>query len=330
MDLVTGGAGFVGSFLAKRLLESGRDVRVFDIEAGNYVPKEAEFHQGDMRDLEKVRAAVKGIDVVYHLAFVQVLSRKPESEKWQINFGGTENFLRASAEEGVGRFVHTSTAEVYSPSPPCPVTEEAPTDNPMGWYGRHKKACEELCWRYYHQYDLPLTMLRLPTICGRGYYARIDILRVFDWILAGRPMLWIGGRQYLGDFVWVEDCMQGYLLCGTKEGAPGEVFNISCSKPNTTLEIVQALMEAAGNRKGIHLVPQRILWPAARLCCRLHVLDMPEENLEYLMTDYTFSLDKAKRILGYDPKMTSAEATVELMKGYMEDREGAKRKALTY
>jgi hypothetical protein len=58
--------------------------------------------------------------------------------------------------------------------------EEAPTDKPFGWYGRHKKACEELCWRYHWQHGLPLTMARLPTICGRGYYVRIDLLRAFD------------------------------------------------------------------------------------------------------------------------------------------------------
>lgn len=330
MDLVTGGAGFVGSYLARTLLEMGRDVRVFDLDKSEYLPEGVEFVKGDMRDADLVRKAVKGIDVVYHLAFVQVFSRKPEAEKWEINHGGTENFFRAAVDEGVGRFVHTSTIEVYSPFPPFPVTEEGRTDRPMGWYGRHKKACEELGWRYYWEHGLPITMVRLPTICGKGYYARIDMLRGFDLILANLPMFWIGGRQYKGDFVWIEDCVQGFILCGTKEGALGEVFNISCREPSTSLEIIRAVMEAAGNTRRIHFVPPWIAWPAARLACNLKIMDMPAEQLQYLMCDYSFSVEKARRILGYDPKMNAAEAAAELMRGYMEDRAQLKKKARTY
>ncbi len=186
MDLVTGGAGFVGSHLARRLMEKGRDVRVFDIEKSPYLPEGVDFVQGDMRDYQAVRKAAKGAEVVYHLAFVQSLSKRPESEKWQVNFGGTENFLRAAVENEVKRFVFTSTIEVYSPFPPFRAPETAPSDRPFGWYGRHKKACEELCWHYHYQYNLPVAMMRMPTICGRGYYARIDLVRAFDWILAGR------------------------------------------------------------------------------------------------------------------------------------------------
>jgi len=330
MDLVTGGAGFVGSYLARSLLELGKDVRIFDLEKTDYVPDGAEFFKGDMRDYELVREAVRGIDVVYHLAFVQVFSRKSEEEKWAINYGGTENFLKASLSEGVGRFVHTSTIEIYSPFPPYPVTEDAPTDKPFGWYGRHKKACEELCWTYYHEHGLPVTMVRLPTICGRGYYARIDLLRGFDWILRNGPMLWFGGKPIMGDFVWVDDCVQAFILCGSTKEAVGEVFNISCSEPSSSLEIIQAIMDAAGNTRKIHLVPPWIAWPIVKLGARLRILDMPAEQLQYLMCDNSYCIEKARRILGYEPKMNAAQASSELMKGYVEDRERVKKKARTY
>lgn len=330
MDVITGGAGFVGSFLARRLLESGREVRIFDIESTEYIPEGAEFIQADMRDYDSVRKAVKGADVVYHIAFVQVFSRRPEAEKWTINYGGTENFLKASLDEGIRRFVHTSTIEVYNAFPPFPVTEEWRTDEPFGWYGRHKKACEELCWRYHWKEGLPLTMCRIPTICGRGYYARIDLLRGFDWIIANRPMFWIGGRQYKGDFVWVEDCVDAYLLMAEEEEAVGEIFNISCSAPSTSLDIIQAIMDAAGNTRKIRLVPGWIAWPVARLATHVGMLDMPAEQLRYLMADYSFSVEKARRLIGYDPKMNAAEAASELMLGYLEDREKLRYKAKTY
>jgi nucleoside-diphosphate-sugar epimerase len=330
MDLITGGAGFFGARLATRLVEAGRDVRVFDIEASDMIPDGAEFMQGDMRDRDRVKDAVRGVEVVYHLAFVQAFSSRPESEKWQVNFGGTENFLAASVDEGVDRFVHTSTIELYSPFPPFRCREDDPTDKPFGWYGRHKKACEELCWRYHWQHGLPVTMARLPTICGRGYYVRIDLLRAFDWVLANRPVLWIGGRQFSGDFVWVEDCVDAYLLLGSKQEALGEVFNISCSEPSTSLEIIEAIMEAAGNTWKVRFVPPWIVWPVVRRAARIGILDMPVEQLLYLMGDYSFSIDKARDLLGYEPKMNAADAMTEMVKGYIEDRDRVMSKARAY
>lgn len=184
--------------------------------------------------------------------------------------------------------------------------------------------------RFHEEHGLPLVMLRLPTICGRGYYARIDMLRAFDWIIANRPVAWIGGKQFMGDFVWVEDCVDAYLLAAGNDAAVGEAFNVSCAEPNSSLEIIQAIMDAAGNTRRVHLVPPWIAWPAAKLACRLKVLDMPAEQLQYLMCDYHFSIDKARRLLGYEPKMTAAQAAAELMLGYIEDRDALRNKARTY
>jgi nucleoside-diphosphate-sugar epimerase len=330
MDLVTGGSGFVGSYLARHLQQSGRDVRVFDIEPGEHLPQGVDFHRGDMREYAQVRRAVAGVDVVYHLAFVQAFSKRPEREKWDVDYGGTGNFLKASLEEGVKRFVHTSTVEVYSPFPPFPVTEDSPTDRPFGWYGRHKKACEDLCWYYHREHGLPLTMVRLPTICGRGYYVRIDLLKAFDWLLANRPVLWFGGKPINGDFIWIEDCVKGYVLCGTEERAVGRVFNISCREPSTAIEIIEALMEVAGNTGKIHLVPPRIAWPPVKLAARLPVIKMPYEQLQFLMCDHSYSIEKARRLLGYNPVMNAAQSAAELMKGYMEDRDRVLEKARNY
>ncbi len=283
-----------------------------------------------MRNYEAVRKAVKGVDVVYHLAFVQSLRKRDESEKWKVNFGGTENFLKVAVEEGVSRFVFTSTIEVYSPFPPFRAPETAPTDRPFGWYGRHKKECEELSWHYHYQYNLPVTMVRMPTICGRGYYARIDLFRAFDWILAGRPLAWIGGKQHRGDFAWVEDVVQGYILCGERAEAVGKVFNISCSEPSSALDIIQALAKEANNPHKIIIVPPEIAWPFINLAVALRAIKMPAEQLLYLKGDYSFSIEKAKRLLGYNPRMTAAQAAVELLKGYREGRERIKKKARSY
>jgi nucleoside-diphosphate-sugar epimerase len=173
-------------------------------------------------------------------------------------------------------------------------------------------------------------MMRLPTICGRGYYVRIDLLRAFDWVLANRPVLWIGGPQYRGDFVWVRDVVDAFLLCGGKDEAVGEVFNISCREPSTSLEIIKAILDTAGNTHRVRLVPPRLCWPFINLAVRLNIMDMPAEQLMYLQGDYSFSIEKARRLLGYDPKMSSSEAMVEMLNGYIEDRERVKNIAKSY
>jgi nucleoside-diphosphate-sugar epimerase len=149
-------------------------------------------------------------------------------------------------------------------------------------------------------------------------------------VLANRPILWIGGPQYKGDLVWVEDVVDAFLLCGTIDEAVGEVFNISCREPSTSLEIIQAMLDTAGNTHKIVLVPPWIVWPLITLGTRLNALDMPVEQLQYLQGDYSFSIEKARRLLGYEPRMSAAEAMVELLKGYIEDRDRVKKIAKSY
>ncbi len=329
-DLVTGGCGFVGSNLVEKLVDMGHRVKVFDLHESRQTPQGAEFFKGDMRDYDSVGEALEGVETIYHLAFIQVFSQKTEGEKWEINFGGTENFLRASTEAKVRRFVHTSTVEVYSPYPPFRAPEDAPTDHPFGWYGRHKKACEELCWKYHDVNGLQVVILRLPTICGPGYYARVDLLRAFDWLLLNRPLFWFSGPPVKGDFVWIDDCIQGFILGGTVEGASGETFNISCSEPSDAIEIIKKLKEVSGNNRRIVRVPSFLVKPLIKLATKTPLLKMPAEQIEYLFCDNSYSIEKASKLLEYSPQKNAADAAGELLKGYMKERKEVKDKAKVY
>jgi UDP-glucose 4-epimerase len=238
MKLVTGGAGYLGSHLAKELIKRGEKVRIFDIQETKYIPKDAEFLKGDMRDIKDVNKAMEDVDTVFHLAFVQSLSKLKENVRYDININGTENFLKVALKNNVKRFVHTSTIEVYGTNPPYPCYEDAPTDSPVGWYGRHKLICENLCQKYFKK-GLKVTMLRMPTICGPGWYNHRGLLQLMDIILDGKPVAVIGDGKTEGDFVYYKDVLDGYLLAGEKEKAIGEAFNISARETSTHYELIK-------------------------------------------------------------------------------------------
>ncbi|UCD85117.1 MAG: NAD(P)-dependent oxidoreductase [Deltaproteobacteria bacterium] len=330
MMLVTGGAGYLGSHLAKELLRRGRKVRIFDVQSTKYIPEGAEFIQGDMRDSEAVRNAVEGIDTVFHLAFVQSLSKLPERERWDININGTENFLKASVEKGVKRFVHTSTIEIYGTHPPYPCPEDSPTDNPVGWYGRHKVETEKILWRYHREQGLDATAVRMPTVCGPGFYNHRPLLMLMDRVIDGKTVAVIEDGGTKGDFVYYQDVIQGYLLAAEKKEAAGEAFNLSCDESSTHLEIIQALRRAVGSRSRIVKIPSSLIKPFLYFLTAIKVTDLPSYQFDYLIYHQVFSVEKAKRLLGYEPTKTAAEAVVELVKGYLQDREFVKRRSRSY
>lgn len=330
MKLVTGGAGYLGSHLAKELIGCGYKVRIFDIQSTKYVPEEVEFIQGDMRDLEAVRGAVEGVDTVFHLAFIQSLSKLPEIVRWDIDINGTENFLKASVEKGIRRFVHTSTIEIYGTHPPCPCSEDSPTDKPVGWYGRHKLEAEKVLWSYHREQGLDATAVRMPTVCGPGFYNHRPLLMLMDRILDGKAVGVIGDRKIKGDFVYYQDVIQGYLLAAEKKEAVGEAFNLSCDGSSTHLEIIQSLRQAVGSRSRIIKIPSTLVKPLFYFLTAIKLTDLPMYQVDYLLYHQDYSVEKAKRLLGYRPTKTAAEAVAELIKGYIQDREFVKQRSRSY
>lgn len=329
--LITGGAGFVGSHIARRLIEQGERVRVFDIKRTDKVPEGAEMFIGDMRDRRDVRHACRGIDVVYHLAFIEAASREIASRRWNINFKGTKNFIENSLDAGVKRFVLVSTTEVYNSRQRCPYTESALTDKPLGWYGHHKQVVERLAREYVETEDFPVVILRFPTICGPGYYARRHLLDLLDWVALGLPLVWVDGEEKFADFVHIEDVLQGLLLAGRAPAeANGEVFNISCSKPAAAPKLMEACARAVNSNTRVFLLPREQAIAALKVIIQLGILEIPMDYLDYMFYDNYYSSDKAKRILGYEPQFSAEQAVVELFRSYLANRDEMRSKAKNY
>ncbi|MBI2071074.1 MAG: NAD(P)-dependent oxidoreductase [Elusimicrobia bacterium] len=329
VKLVTGGAGYLGSHLAKKLLKQGERVRVLDIARTKYLPPEVEFVEGDIRDRRVVAKAMEDADVVFHLAFIQSFSRRPEREKWEIDIGGTRHMLEAALEVGVRRFVHTSTIEIYGTRPPFPCTEDAPTDDPVGWYGRHKLETEWLCGLFMKQ-GLAVTMLRLPTICGPGHYNHGPMLDLMDRILAGKPVAVAGDGKIYGSFVGYEDALDAYCLAAAKGEAVGEAFNVAAAEPATHREVLQAMIEAVGSRSTIVGIPRFLVGPALRVLRAAGLWSLPDYQTGYILNHNCYAIDKAKRLLGFSPKWSTAQAAAELIKSYAVDRHYVRQRNRNY
>lgn len=328
--LITGGAGYLGSCLARELLGRGEAVRVFDVEAGRLMPEGAEFFRGDVRDRLAVREALKGADLVFHLAFVQSMSQKPMGEREEINIGGMRAVLDESLRAGVRRFVHTSTIEIYGTRPPCPCPETAPKDNPVGWYGRHKMECERMLWQFAADSGLAATALRMPNICGPGYYNHRGTLGLMDRIIDDRFVIRIDEGGTLADLVHYEDVVQGYLLAAERQEAVGQAFNISCREPSSHREIIRAMRKAVHRFTPTVPVPRVIARPALKFISAFRIVEVPDYQQDYLLHDNCYDISKARRLLGYEPKMSAAEAASELIRHYARDRDEVRRRSRNY
>ena len=168
--LVTGGTGFAGSHLVSRLVKKGESVRVLVRKNSNvdYLKKlNVELCLGDITDKNSIKAAVKGIDVVYHIAALFRQARFPDRVYWQVNVQGTQNMLEAGYEEGVKRFVHCSTIGVLGHITNPPADETYPY-NPGDVYQRSKCEGEKIALKFFRDKEFPVVVARPTAIYGPG------------------------------------------------------------------------------------------------------------------------------------------------------------------
>ena len=256
--LVTGGAGFIGSHIVRRLVAAGAQVRVLDAfttgrrENLADVADRIELIEGDLVDGAVVRRAVEGIDYVLHLA---ALVSVPESvdrpeRNFEVNLAGTHTLLLAAHAAKVRRVVFSSSCAVYGDHP-APHHEDL-TPRSLSPYAAAKQSGEQLCRAFTHVYGLPTVCLRYFNVFGpyqnpRGGYAAVIPLFITALLRGERPRIYGDGRQSR-DFVYVANVVEANLLaCGTKV-AVGDVFNIGTGQETNLLELLAILSHLAGQR----------------------------------------------------------------------------------
>ncbi len=257
MYLVTGGAGFIGSNIVESLVRDGVSVRVLDNlsngVAANLEPFEdaIEFVEGDVRDANVCRLAARGAEVVLHLAALGSVPRSIDDPDLSnaVNVNGTLNMLLAARDEGVRRFVFSSSSSVYGENPALPKREDMAT-LPISPYAVSKSAGENYTRVFSRVYDIETVCLRYFNVFGprqRPDAAYAAVIPLFmGAALERKPLLINGDGEQSRDFTYVGNVGRANRLAAIVKGASGNVYNVACGERYSLLDIVSALEDACG------------------------------------------------------------------------------------
>jgi UDP-N-acetylglucosamine/UDP-N-acetyl-alpha-D-glucosaminouronate 4-epimerase len=308
--LVTGGAGFIGSHLAEELVRRGERVRVLDNfitgKRENLAPFRnfIELIEGDIRDKETCRKALRGVDYVLHQAALTSVPRSVSDPllNHDININGTLNLLFASQEAKVKRFVFASSAAVYGDSQALPL-REGNEGAPLSPYALSKLVGEKYCQLFYQLYGLETICLRYFNVFGPrqdplSEYATVIPLFINKVLAEERPPIYGDGEQSR-DFIFVADAVEANMgAVEAPDEALGGVFNIAGGERTT----VNSLVHDISDILGISIVP-------------LYADPRPGDIL------HSFAdIGKARRVLGYEPMVGFKQGLRKTTAWYKERR----------
>ena len=255
--LVTGGAGFIGSNIARQLVSQGDTVRILDnFSSGRRsnlagISSNIELIEGDIRDLPTVTQAVEGMNYVLHQAALPSVPRSIDDPVTSnaVNIDGTLNVLEASKRAGVKKFVIASSSSVYGESEELP-KHEAMRPSPLSPYAVTKLTCEYYCLNYWRLYKFPTVCLRYFNIFGpyqdpASQYAAVVPKFITAFLEGARPTVFGDGEQSR-DFTYIDNCVQANLLAATNDDIVGDVFNVACAGQFTLNQLLDALRKIMG------------------------------------------------------------------------------------
>lgn len=301
--LVTGGGGFIGSRLAKALLQKGLAVKVLDIQLGllkgesspnlEFISIGSNELHGGMVDKVIVEQAVKDVDVIYHLAInwdgATWAGAHPLADLFDVNIKGTLNLLEAAKSHGIKHFLFAGSCAVYGETESLPVNEETvckPELSPyhLSAYGIMKLTTEKLCLMYHHHYGLPVTAFRIEVVFSNEE-SQLSALskKYIDKVLNGEDVEITEDEGCAS--IHVDEVVDAFLLATLNDKAYGHVFNVS--NPGTYFahhDLYQFIIQLTGSRSKIKTIPSGL-----RISC------MPE------------SIEKIKSILGWKPQKTKED-----------------------
>jgi nucleoside-diphosphate-sugar epimerase len=301
--LITGGAGFVGSHVARRMLDDGWDVVVLDnfstgrrsnLEA---VAADITLIEGDVASLDDVRTAANGCDAIFHQAALPSVPRSIADPvaSHEANATGTLNVLVAARELGVRRVVAASSSSVYGSVPDLPKRESMPT-LPLSPYAVSKLAAESYCRAWHDLYGVETVALRYFNVFGPrqdplSEYAAV-VPRFIAAYRAGQPPVIFGDGEQSRDFTFVQNVVDANLAALEAPDAPGNVYNIACGQAVTLNELAKELR----TQMDLTVTP-------------VHAAPRPGE-VRHSHAD----VSRARADLGYEPRVGLAEglrATIE-------------------
>ncbi|MGE5265720.1 MAG: SDR family oxidoreductase [Acidobacteriota bacterium] len=307
--LVTGGAGFIGSHLAEGLLKQGFQVRVLDNFATGrrdnlgQVANDIELMEGDVRNLTTVRTAVRNVDVVFHEAALPSVERSVKNplESNEVNIAGTLNVLVAARDANVGRVVYAASSAAYGNAAALP-KEESMTPDPLSPYAIGKLAGEQYMKVFTQLYGLSTVSLRYFNVFGprqdpTTQYAGV-IAKFTTCALEGKPYPVYGDGEQSRDFTYVENVVLSNLLAAEAPLDHSPLLNIAYGERTTLNQILKMLNEVTNQNLPAHYGPER-------------AGDVRHSHA---------NLERAKKVLGYAPKVDVREGLRRTLEWYREQK----------
>src|SRR6266545_2633400 len=309
---ISGGAGFLGLHLARRLLANGHEVRTLDLAPLDEpeLERRVEELRGDIRRARDARALVEGSDVLVHAAAALPIQASRESIR-SANVGGTATVLAAATEAGVGRTVLVSSTAVYGIPKVHPIHEDDPLVG-VGWYGESKIEAEEVT-RDFGRRGLDFAIIRPE---------RLGVFEIlFDWIRDNRRIYTLGSGANRYQLLAVEDLVDAIVLAAERPEARGEMLNVGAKEFGTVRSDLQALIDHAGSASRLTPVPARPAEIALRGLELLRVSPLAEWHYKTAHRDSFVDVSKAERLLGWSPRWSNAEALCRTYDWYLAHRD---------
>jgi NAD dependent epimerase/dehydratase len=312
--LVTGAGGFIASHLVERLVSEGAHVRAFvrynsrnDVGMLRLIDPavfaQLEIVRGDLRDMEAVRNAVRGVDTVFHLGALIAIpySYVNPREVIDVNIMGTLNVLMAARDFAVRRVVHTSTSEVYGTAQYVPIDEKHPLQG-QSPYSASKIGADRIAESFYRSFDVPVVTLRPFNTYGPRQSARAVIPTIITQALT-RDEVKLGSLNPSRDFTFVKDTANGFICVAESENVLGQEINLGNDNTIRIGDLVDRIFGIIGKTPKVVTDSQRVRPDKSE------VLKLWASN------------QKAKELIGWEPRVTLDEGlrlTIEWISAHLD------------
>jgi len=322
--LITGGAGFFGELLKKRLLNENFICVSIDLEKDDFSHPNLTSIQGDIRNIETLESIFSKFkfDAIFHCAAILAHAVKDNNFLWTSNVDGTKNIAEFAKKYGVARIVFTSSNCLWGKNFHRLVTEED-EPRPVEIYGRSKLEGEKILMQY--PSDFHSIIFRCPTIVDSGRLGLLAIL--FEFIDEGRKVWVVGGGANRYQFIYAQDLISAFLKALDYDST--DIMNIGSDNVKTFREVYNYVINKANTKARVAALPKKLAIMAMKIAYALKISPLGPYQYKMIAEDFVFDTTKIKQKLNWNPTLTNEEILYKSYEYYHNNRDEIQKRTNT-